>query len=318
MILIATIPPGRELVAQIGAQLDKAGLEHRFEVVSSLDEIEHVEDVEVMLTLMVRCAAPQFDRMPKLRALVSPLLGYDWIDVEEATRRGIAVVNGEVEENRTGMAEATVMLLLALLYRLHDTESALRNNTSSQGIERHLVSARTIGIFGSGGIARQVIARLAPFGPRILVSDPYQPADLGDVTFVEREELLRNSHAILLLTNLSPETRHMLGREEFAQVRPGTILVNTARGGLIDESALIEAMENGTIRAAALDVFEQEPLPEDHPFRNVPNLILTPHSIGHNEEAKASGPVVAADNLALLAGGDLPRSCRNPEFKDNR
>lgn len=317
MIHLVAKPGSEHIASWISAQLAERGVEHRQATIQSIADIPNAADIEVLLSVFVPCGGAEMDLMPRLRAIVSPLLGYDWIDVAEATRRDIAVVNGEVDENRLGIAEASIMLLLALLYRLHETEQALRKNEPGTQIRRHILHGKTLGIAGSGGIARMVIDRLAPWGCRILVADRYQPADLGNVTFVELEDLISQSDAVLLLTNLSPETRHMIGSTQLAKARPGTILINTARGGLIDEDALILALEDGRIAAAALDVFEQEPLRLDHPFREMPNLILTGHCIGHNEEAKMAVPRVAAENVKILAEGELPVSCRNREVAQN-
>jgi phosphoglycerate dehydrogenase-like enzyme len=312
-IVVATIPRASGLAAAILDALRGMGLDAVQYDVARLDEIDDLSEVEILLSIGVLCRAQEMDRMPRLRAIVSPVLGFDWIDADEATRRGIAVCNTEAAENREGMAESTIMLLLALLYHLKDTEALLRTNAAGDPLRRHILKGRTVGIIGYGGITREVIARLAAWGCRFIVHSRSANEAVPGVTFVGLDELLERSDAILVLTSLNPETRHMLGREQFARVRPGTLLVNTARGAIIDEAALVEALKSGQIGAAAVDVFEKEPCPPDHPLRDLPNVILTPHCIGHNVEAQEAGPALTAAILKTLAEGELPDSCRNAD-----
>lgn len=312
-IAIIGIPRAAGLSDAIAEALRAAGHDCVRHDVASMDEIAgDLGHVEVLLSTGVPCRARDMDRMPRLRGIVSPVLGFDWVDADEASRRGIAVCNTEAAENREGMAEATIMLLLALLYRLHETEALLRANAEGDPLRRHILKGRTVGIIGWGGITRAVIERLAAWGCRFLVYSRAAPDPVPGVTFVPLDELLAQSDAILVLTSLNPATRHMLGREQFAKVRPGTLLVNTARGAIIDEAALVEALASGRLGAAAIDVFETEPCPPDHPLRALSNVILTPHCIGHNEEAKAAGPALTAAILKTLAEGGLPESCKNP------
>ncbi len=312
-IALVSIPRAGGLSASIGDALRGLGHDSVRHDVSRFDEIADLSDVEILLSTGVRCGAKEMDRMPRLRAIVSPVLGYDWVDAGEASRRGIAVCNTEAAENREGMAESTIMLLLALLYRLQDTEKLLRTNASGDPLKRHILKGRTVGIIGWGGITREVVKRLAAWGCHFIVHSRSATGTVPGVTFVPLDELLERSDAILVLTSLNPSTRHMLGREQFAKVRPGTLLVNTARGAIIDEAALVEALKSGQLGAAAIDVFETEPCPPDHPLRDLPNVILTPHAIGHNEEAKAAGPALTAAILKTLAEGGLPDSCKNRE-----
>ncbi|MBI1182316.1 MAG: D-3-phosphoglycerate dehydrogenase [Alphaproteobacteria bacterium] len=313
VIAVVGIPRAAGLSDDIVAALGALGLDCLRHDVHRMDEItDDLSGVEVLLSTGVPCRAADMDRMPRLHGIVSPVLGFDWIDAVEASRRGIAVCNTEAAENREGMAEATIMLLLALLYRLHETEALLRANDASDPLRRHILKGRTVGIVGYGGITREVIARLSAWGCSFLVHSRSASEPVPGVSFVGLDELLERSDAILVLTSLNPSTRHMLGREQFARVRPGTLLVNTARGAIIDEAALVEALKSGRLGAAAIDVFETEPCPPDHPLRDLPNVILTPHAIGHNEEAKASGPALTAAILKTLAEGGLPDSCKNP------
>jgi phosphoglycerate dehydrogenase-like enzyme len=269
-----------------------------------------VSKTNVLVCTMIPCGAREMDAMPALQAIVSPLLGYDWIDVDEATCRRIPVVNSEIPESRQSMAEATIMLVLALLYRLRDTEAQLR--VGAERVQhRKMLKGRTLGIVGYGGISREIIRRLEPWQPKVLVHTQAPPAGGESVEFVSLEHLVHASDVVLLMTGLNERNRHLLNRRLLQSMKPGVLLVNTARGGLIDEGALVEALESGHVGAAALDVFEVEPLPEDHPLRRLPNVILTPHAVGHTDEVLEAIPHMAAANVAQLLSFQLPASCKN-------
>ena len=264
----------------------------------------------VLVCLMIPCGAREMEAMPALRGLVSPLLGYDWIDVEEATRRSIPVINGEIRESRESMAEATIMLVLALLYRLRETEAELRLG-GERVQHRSMLKGRTIGIVGYGGITREIVHRLKSWQATILVHTRRAPENEEGISFVSSEHLLASSDVVLLMTRLDDGSRHWLNRSRLQLMKRGVLLVNTARGGLVDESALLEALQSGQVGAAALDVFEVEPLPAGHPFRQLPNVILTPHSVGHTAQMVDQIPLMAVTNIVALLDGKLPESCKN-------
>jgi D-3-phosphoglycerate dehydrogenase / 2-oxoglutarate reductase len=264
----------------------------------------------VLVCMMTPCGAREMDAMPALRGIVSPLLGYEWIDVEEATRRSIPVVNGEIRESRESMAEATIMLVLALLYRLRETEAELR--VGGERVQyRNMLKGRTVGIVGYGGIAREIVHRLKGWHATILVHTRQAQKNEEGISFVSSEHLLAASDVVLLMTRLDDGSRHWLDRSRMQLMKRGVLLVNTARGGLVDEDALVEALQSGQVGAAALDVFEIEPLLTSHPFRQLPNVILTPHSVGHTAQMIEQIPPTAVANILALLDGKLPESCRN-------
>ena len=318
MIAMVARPGLRDLWTSVVTAIRQQEFDCAFYETTDMYSVPDLEKIELMVLAGVPCGADEMDRMPRLRGIVSPVLGFNWIDVDAATQRRIVVTNSEASENREGMAEATILLLLALHYRLKETETLLRENHYTDPIERHLLKGRTIGIIGFGGITRAVLDRLAPWGCQFLIASRRKPEALPNVRFVSLDDLLQHSDAILVLTKLDSHTYGMLGAEQFAKVRPGALLVNTARGGIVNEAALIEALKSGQIGAAALDVFEHEPLDPHSPLRDLPNVILTPHAIGHNEEGNRAIPLVAAENVRLLAEGKLPASCKNPDVEMRR
>jgi D-3-phosphoglycerate dehydrogenase / 2-oxoglutarate reductase len=300
---------------QLAARLAKAGQPARCCLSGDLLSLSGISDTEILVSLMVPCGAREMDAMPRLRGIVSPILGYDWIDVAEATRRALPVVNGEAPENRESMAEATIMLLLVLLYRLHDTQAQMRGPDPGPAPQRRMLKGRTIGIIGSGGIARQIIRRLASWEAVLQVHTRVASPDLPGVRLVDLDTLLSTSDVVIVMTSLDAGSRHLLDAERLRRLKRGALLINTARGGLIEENSLVEALRSGHIAAAALDVFEVEPLPASHPLRELPNVILTPHAVGHTVELHEAIARTAVDNVTQLVRGKLPDSCRNREIE---
>jgi D-3-phosphoglycerate dehydrogenase / 2-oxoglutarate reductase len=299
----------------LAAAMAGAGQPVRCSASGDLLSLPGVSETEILVSLMVPCGAREMDAMPRLRGIVSPILGYDWIDVAEATRRGIPVVNGEAPENRESMAEATIMLLLVLLYRLHDTQAQMRVADPGPAPRRRMLKGRTIGIIGSGGIARQIIRRLAPWEADLQVHTRVASPDLPGVRLVELDQLLCTSDVVIVMTSLDAGSRHLLDAQRLRLLKRGALLINTARGGLIEEASLVEALRSGHIGAAALDVFDVEPLPASHPLRELPNVILTPHAVGHTVELHEAIARTAVNNVLQLSRGMLPDSCRNREIE---
>jgi phosphoglycerate dehydrogenase-like enzyme len=208
------------------------------------------------------------------------------------------------------MAEATIMLVLALLYRLRETEAELRMG-GERVQHRNTLKGRTVGIVGYGGITREIVHRLKGWQATILVHTRQAQGNEEGISFVSSEHLLAASDVVLLMTRLDDDSRHWLDRSRLQLMKRGVLLVNTARGGLVDEDALVEALQSGQVGAAALDVFETEPLPTSHPFRQFPNLILTPHSVGHTVQMVEQIPRTTVANVLALLDGKLPQSCIN-------
>lgn len=312
MIRIVGPVRAEPLMRQIADLLAHAGRPAVVTATESRDllSLSNMTSTTLLVCLMVPCGAREMAAMPGLRGIVSPLVGYDWIDVDEATRRSIWVVNGEVRESRESMAEATIMLMLTLLYRLRETEAELRSG-SDRVRNRSMLKGRTVGIVGYGGITREIVQRLQCWHANILVHTREAPPDAPGVSFVSRDHLLAVSDVVLLMTRLDDANRHLLDKGRLECMKRGVLLVNTARGGLVDETALVEALESGQVGAAALDVFEVEPLPSDHPFRRLPNVILTPHSVGHTAQMLERIPHEAAANIIRLLDGHIPDSCKN-------
>jgi D-3-phosphoglycerate dehydrogenase / 2-oxoglutarate reductase len=254
--------------------------------------------------------AELFEAAPRLRLITSPVIGVDTIDVDAASEFGVLVANCPTPENVMGIAEATVMLIVALQLNLKQKERSLREGHFRPQHASHLLHGQTVGLIGYGRIAHNVEQRLQGWGVTVQAADPYVPGTLG------LDDLLRTSDVVSLHVVLTSQTRNMIGARELALMKPGSILVNTSRGGAIVEDALAEAIDSGQISRAALDVFQQEPIDMDNPLlRCDPDrVILTPHAIGHNLETGPSGVQMALDNIERALRGELPESVINPEI----
>lgn len=243
-----------------------------------------------------------------LRVVGRAGVGVDNVDVETATKRGVLVLNAP-GGNTVSTAEHAFSLLLNVARRIPQADASLRakkwNRKDFEGVELY---NKTLGVIGMGRIGSELSRRAIAFGMRVIAYDPYLSASRArslQVELVEElDDLLGAADFISLHTPLTNETRHLLNASRIAQTKPGVRIINCARGGLIDENALAAALENRHVAAAALDVFEIEPLPEDSMLRAAPNLTLTPHLGASTAEAQESVGIEIAQSIraALLEG----------------
>jgi phosphoglycerate dehydrogenase-like enzyme len=258
------------------------------------------------------------DSCPDLQAVVKSSIGIETVDVDAATDLGILCCNSPTPENYLGVAEATMGLLVALFKRLKFNEQFFRNGGWKELQNRGtLMLGKTVGIIGVGRIGQNVAKRLGPWGVKVLGYDPYVKqvtvADLG-IKMVSLEELLKTSDAVTVHVVLTRETRGMLGMREFEMMKPTAFIVNTSRGPALKEAELVQALNEKIIAGAALDVFEEEPLPMTSPLRQVDpmRLILTPHNIGANPGSAEAGQKMAAASMLAILEGRVPDTIVNP------
>ena len=254
-----------------------------------------------------------------LRVIGRAGVGVDNIDVDAATRRGIVVLNAP-GGNTVSTAEHAFSLLLCVARKIPQADASVRggswSRTNFQGVELY---DKTLGIIGMGRIGSELSRRAIAFGMRVLAYDPYLSAARArslQVQLVdELDDLLSNSDFITLHTPFTPETRHLLDTARLQKMRRGVRIINCARGGLIDEAALGEALQSGHVAVAALDVFENEPLPADSALRKQPNLILTPHLGASTAEAQESvGIEIAQSVRAVLLEGTIRNAVNMPNL----
>jgi D-3-phosphoglycerate dehydrogenase len=241
------------------------------------------------------------DAAPALKVISKHGSGIDVIDQEAAAARGIAV-KAAVGANAAAVAEHAWALILACAKSVPQLNDRMRAGHWDKATHKTIeLSGRTLGVVGLGEIGRRVVAIGRAMGMRVLGFDPFASAAPEGVQLVELAQLFRDSDVVSLHCPLTEENRRLLNRETLASFKDGAILVNTARGGLIDEPALVDALRSGKLYAAGLDSFETEPLPSPHPFRDAANLILSPHIGGVSDAAYVNMGLGAARNvLAVL------------------
>jgi phosphoglycerate dehydrogenase-like enzyme len=275
-----------------------------------------LRDADVLVAVSsFPCTRELMSLAPQLRAVVSPFIGTEGFDEAAATALGIIVANGQVPENFLSMAESTILLILASLYALHWWEQQLRRSAPHpRRVPGRMLRGRTIGIIGFGQIARALASRLEAWEVQIKTYIPRLRGPLPNgVTRVELEDLLRSSDVVCVLASLNNETRGMLDLNRLRLMKPDAVLINTARGGIIDEHALVQVASERPGLRIALDTFAQEPLPADSPLHALANTILTPHAIGHTQESLDALPAGAIENVTRVLRGELPLYVRNPD-----
>jgi D-3-phosphoglycerate dehydrogenase len=250
----------------------------------------------------------------RLKVIARYGVGVDRVDVKAATKKGIVVTNTP-GANSVAVAELTVALMLALGRQLCKADQATRRGQwprfSGVGLR-----GKTVGLVGFGAIGREVATRLKGFGIRILVSDPYVKREMVEgrgVELVSLDELLALSDFVSLHASLNPATAGMVDQSFFRKMKTGSFLVNTARGELIDEPALNHALLEGHLRGAALDCFSKEPPDADNPLLQLPQVMVTPHTGSHTDEAMNTMGWMSLQACMAVLRGERPPRIVNPE-----
>jgi phosphoglycerate dehydrogenase-like enzyme len=243
-------------------------------------------------------------------------VGYDMIDVEACTKHDV-LLSITRDAVRRPVAEAILTVILALAKRVLQNDRLVREGRwEEQGRELGLgLRGRVLGTIGVGNIGAELVGLLRPLGlARLLAVDPYvSPGDAArlEVELTELDTLLSEADFVCVNCPLTEATRHLIGVDELRRMKPTAFLVNTARGPIVDEAALARALEERWIAGAALDVFEEEPLPADSPLIGLPNVILSPHSIAWTDELFALNGSGACENVLAVLRGEIPRHVVN-------
>ncbi|WDZ81742.1 hydroxyacid dehydrogenase (plasmid) [Ensifer adhaerens] len=265
-----------------------------------------------VIVRMGRFGASAIDAAPSLRVISKHGVGVDNIDLDAASRREIPVVVA-TGANALSVAEHAIALLLTTVKRILPLDSGLRaGKWEKPGFSGKELSGMTMGLVGFGAIARHTAMLAKTFGIRTSAYDPFTDdatfADAGVTRANTVEEILAGSDIVSLHCPLTPETRNLLDDEGLARMKPGSYVINTARGGLIDEDALLRAIASGHVAGAGLDTFQTEPPAPDHPFWQEPKVVVTPHIGGVTKEANVRVGVDAIEGvLAIVEGRALGR-----------
>jgi D-3-phosphoglycerate dehydrogenase len=261
------------------------------------------------------CDASVLERATRLKVISRNGVGVDRIDVQAATERGIVVTNAP-GANRVAVAELTLGLIFALARDLVRVACDAKRGIWRRGTGWEL-AGKTLGIVGLGAIGREVATRAHHLGMRVLGYDPNWPEDVEVARRVDLDTLLRESDVISLHAPLTPDTQGLLNRERLALMKDGSYLVNTARGGLVDEDALYGALASGKLAGAAMDAFSVEP-PEKSPLLELDTFIPTPHIGANTRESSGRANLLAAQNLLAVWHGEPCPHIVNPEALEVR
>jgi D-3-phosphoglycerate dehydrogenase len=262
-----------------------------------------------------------FEQLPRLKYVQQCTVGYDWIDVAAATELGVMIANSPLfclEE----VSDHAVMLIMACVRKLSHQLHAARTSgwdraaaVAAMGPINRL-RGRTVGFVAFGKIARLTAEKLSGFGVRCLAFDPYltpSQVERWRVELVSLDDLCRRSDVVSMHALLNDDTRHLFGRAQFRAMKPSAYFVNTSRGATVDEAALIEALREGWIAGAGLDVMEEEPPRPDNPLLTMPNVLWTPHTAGYSLDAQADNAAQTTDEVLRVLGGEPPRALVNRE-----
>lgn len=278
----------------------------------------------VMCALTDRVDAKLVERCPRLKAVANIAVGYNNIDLAACTARGVQATNtpGVLDDSTADLAWA---LMLGAARRVTELERRVRaGEWKGWKLKQWLgvdVHHATLGILGMGRIGQAIARRAAGFEMKVMYHNRKRVApDIEkrcNATYVAREDLLRRADFVVLQMPYSPETHHMIGAAELKLMKPTAILINSTRGGVVDEDALITALKEGVIRAAGLDVFENEP--SVHPgFFGLDNVVLMPHVGSSTESTRRAMAMTAAKNLVAALTGEVPPNLLNPEASARR
>ncbi|GAA1495373.1 C-terminal binding protein [Paeniglutamicibacter kerguelensis] len=285
-----------------------------FSCVETEETIKSIRNADVAFVNFAPMSREVLSRFKPGATVIRYGIGYDNVDIDAAKEFGVAVANVPDYGVET-VADHAASSLLAVLRRLPVYDSLIKTNGWAKPAEVGPLRgfrSTTIGLVGLGRIAQAVHRRLEPFGFSFVAFDPFCSPEIFEqlnVKSVSLEELSEQAHAVSLHAPSTPENHHLIGREFLGRMQPGSVIVNTARGPLVDLDALAEAVQDGRLAGVALDVTDPEPLPADSPLRNFPQVILTPHAAFYDDDSLANLQRLASEEAGRALSGEQLR-CR--------
>jgi phosphoglycerate dehydrogenase-like enzyme len=267
-------------------------------------------EADAMLAGGERLSAELLELAPKLRAIARTGVGYDAIDLAAATARKIAVVITP-GTNQESVAEHAFALLLAVTRNVVNNDREVRAGGWNRSLVRP-VRGQTLGLLGLGRIGRAVATRALAFGMRVVAFDPIAVPEFDaqhGITRLPLDDLLAGSDVVSLHMPLTPASQELINKETLARMRPGAVLINTSRGGLVNEADLIESLRSGRLAGAGLDVLALEPPEPGNPLLTLPNVVVSPHVAGIDSKSMADMAELAAACIAGLKQGRWPHGC---------
>ncbi|WP_414470478.1 phosphoglycerate dehydrogenase [Methanobacterium sp. ACI-7] len=311
----------------IADQINEKGIEDLKEVaevvvdtaITQEELINKIKDFDaIIVRSRTKVTRDVIEAAEKLKIIARAGVGVDNVDVEAATEKGIMVVNAP-ESTSITVAEHAFGLIMSLARKISIADKSVKEGKWEKGRFMGMeLYGKTLGIIGMGRIGTQVAIRAKAFGMDIMVYDPYITEEAGaelGVTVVELDYLLRNSDVMTIHVPLTPETKHLIAAKEFEIMKENAIIVNCARGGIINEEDLYDALKEGQIAGAGLDVFEQEP-PEGSSLLELDNLVATPHIGASTKEAQRDAAIIVANEVKKVLTGEAPKNVLNMPVLD--
>jgi len=319
------VPIYDELLIKLGAQVEKTFCATEKELISACSEADGIIALGIRITPGYVFSARVIDNLKKCRLIALTGIGYDNVDIAAATEKGICVANNPyycLEE----VSDQTMALILACarkFYQLLPDVKSGKWSTQPDYLSAlkplHRLSGQTLGLIGFGNIARTLVPKAKAFGFRINAYSPHVPDVLlktFDVKSVGLDQLLEESDFVSMHTSLTPETRHMMGLEQFKKMKRTSYFINTARGELVDETALYTALSQGLIAGAGLDVLESEPPSQDNPLLKLNNVLITGHFAYYSEESREELFRWPWEEVARVLQGQWPLGLVNVKVKE--
>ena len=287
------------------------------------DRVSLVSNAEVLVVSTAAITGKFLSQLPQLKGIVRLGIGYDSVDVEAATELGIAVANVP-EFCQDEVAEHALGLLLAVTRKIALADRLTRQGKWVVGVQEHMLPIRrlrgqTLGLVGFGRIAQRLTDMARALGLRVIATDPYvapEAARAAEVELISLEELLPQSDIVSLHVPLTDETHMLINADTIALMKHGAILINTSRGSVVDEVALEEAMADGDLGGAGLDVLETEPPKTPHPLLNFDNVVVTCHFASCSLEAYADLRRSVSEQAAQILRGEFPQNLINTQLRD--
>jgi len=314
----ATMVEEAEELAKVGAEL--VGVDCTTE-----DEIiEATKDADGIITGGAKITRRVMEALPKCKVIVRYGVGFDTVDIDAATDNHIVVVNFPAPEwCIEEVSNQSIVLLLACAKKLTLLNNGIKQGQWGKGLRQAIspmvsIHGQTLGIIGCGSIGRMVARKAQCFSLKVLGYDPYLDKSIAKesgITLVSLPELLKESDFISVNCLLNKETRHLMGEKEFKQMKPTAYFINTARGAVVDEPALIKALQEKWIAGAGLDVFEKEPVDLDNPLLKMDNVVVMPHSASYSDVAFKRLRIGVGREAGKVLSGRWPKNVVNKAVK---
>ncbi|WP_432487707.1 C-terminal binding protein [Kineococcus sp. SYSU DK018] len=307
-------------LAEERAVADAAGAELVVAPSGSADDVvATAAGADALVVQYARIDAALLDALPTVRAVGRYGVGVDTVDVAACTARGVAVCNVP-DYGTESVSDHAIALALTAARRIAWMDRGVRDGTGGLAPVRplHQVGGRVFGVVGLGLIGAATARKAAGLGYRVVAADArHEPGStVGGIEVLALDDLLTRAHVVSLHLPLTDSTHHLIGAGELARMRPDAVVVNTSRGGVLDTTALVDALRSGRLHGAGLDVFEEEPLPPGHPLTTLDSAVLTPHLAWYSEESYGELKRRTVQNVVDVCAGRRPANVLNPEALD--